>query len=71
MSKCMYRSFEELPLILTSKDVQKVLGINNNGVYELFKRPGFPAIRVSERRIIVPRDKFLEWLDNSAEARLA
>lgn len=71
MAKHNYKSFEELPLIMTTKDVQKVLGIHNNGVYELYRRPGFPSVRVSERRIIVPRDKFLEWLENSADQQLA
>lgn len=71
MAQCAYKDFSELPVIMTVKDVQNVLGIHSNNVYELVRRQGFPAVRVSERRIIVPRDRFLQWLDNSADQRLA
>ena len=71
MSECKFMNAEELPMIMTSKDVKNLLGINHNGVYELMRKPGFPAVRVSERRIIIPRDRFLEWLDSSADRRLA
>ena len=70
MAQCAYKDFEELPAIMTVKDVQKLLGIHSNNVYELVRRPGFPAVRVSERRIIIPRDRFLKWLDNSADSEL-
>ena len=71
MAQCACKDFSELPVIMTVKDVQNVLGIHSNNVYELVRRPGFPSVRVSERRIIVPRDRFLQWLDNSADSELA
>ena len=71
MSECKFMNAEDLPMIMTSKDVKNLLGINHNGVYELMRKPGFPAVRVSERRIIIPRDRFLEWLDKSADRQLA
>ena len=71
MGVCKYKDLSELPAVMTVKDVQNVLGIHSNNVYELVRKPGFPAIRVSERRIVIPRDRFLQWLDNSADAQLA
>jgi len=71
MAKCVYKNTDDLPVIMSVKDLQNVLGIHSNNVYELVKKPGFPSIRVSERRIVIPRDRFLQWLDNSADAKLA
>jgi len=71
MAVCQFRDLSDLPAIMTVQDVEKCLGIHKNGAYELIRKPGFPAVRVSERRIVIPRDRFLKWLDNSADAQLA
>lgn len=39
------------------------LGISRPIAYQLVKRSDFPAIRISERRIIVPCDALKRWLD--------
>lgn len=52
-----------LPLTLKMSDVAKILGIAEGNAYELEKHPNFPSIRIG-RRIIVPRDAFLRWLNN-------
>ena len=70
MGRCDHKNYQDLPLIMTVDELQDVLGINHNGVYELVRKPGFPAVRVSKKRIIIPRDRFLQWLDNSADASL-
>ncbi|MCI8387582.1 MAG: excisionase [Clostridiales bacterium] len=44
-----------------------MLGISRPLAYELTKRSGFPAIRISERRIIIPSDKLSEWLSREAD----
>lgn len=43
-------------------EVAAVLGISVPVAYELARRPGFPAIRVSERRIIVPARALEAWM---------
>ena len=50
---------------LQADDIKKMLHINQNAVYQLFKRPGFPAVRVSARRIVVPADAFRQWMINN------
>ena len=45
-------------------DVADLLGISRAGAYELVKEKGFPKINVVHGRIIVPRDRFFEWLDS-------
>lgn len=53
-------------LVYTVKEVAKLLGISVNSAYELMHRDDFPAIRVSERRIIVPCSALEAWLDNQS-----
>ena len=53
-------------LTLSVEEMAKALGISRPVAYELVKREGFPAVRISERRIIIPVDKLRQWL--SAEA---
>lgn len=54
-------------LAINVPELAKTLGVSRPVAYELTKREGFPAIRVSERRIIIPVNKLNEWLDREAE----
>jgi len=65
------KSFDELPVCMQVRDVANCLGISTVTAYELARHPGFPAVKVSERRIIIPRDRFLKWLDDSADMLMA
>ena len=56
-------SYDQLPLILNAEDVAKILGISKSAVYGLFHMSGFPTLRVG-KRMLVPRDRFIAWLDN-------
>ncbi len=68
MKKSRYKSFEELPLMLTVQDVADVLGIGLAHAYEVAHRKDFPTITLGSR-IIVPRDRFMEWIDRQAEKK--
>ena len=57
-----YTSYDQLPLSLRADDVAAVLGVSRAKAYTLMRAKGFPTIYVG-RRMIVPRDKFLEWMD--------
>ena len=41
-----YKSYDELPLMLSVQDVADVLGISMSGAYELVKEQGFPHLRI-------------------------
>ncbi len=56
-------SKEELPLFMTVQDVAIVMRINKTKAYELAKSEGFPSMRLG-KRIIVPKESFLEWVEN-------
>ena len=47
-------------------EMAKMLGISVPRAYDLTKREGFPAIRVSERRIIIPVDALNRWLNTES-----
>jgi len=62
MKNCKYKSFDEMPLMLSVPDVASVLGISRAGAYELVKEKGFPALSIGAR-ILIPRDKLVAWID--------
>ena len=54
--------YDELPLMLSVAEVASVLGISRAGAYELARSNSFPALKIGSR-IVVPKDKFLVWID--------
>lgn len=54
------------PAVYTVAEVAALLNINLPLTYELVKTPGFPSIRVSPRRIIIPKNAFHRWLERAA-----
>ena len=63
-------SDDELPLMLSVAEVATVLGISRAGAYELAHSDGFPALKIGSR-IVVPRDKFLAWIDAKRDSKNA
>ena len=57
-----YTSYDQLPLSLCANDIAAVLGISCANAYTLMRSKGFPTIFIG-KRMIVPRDKFIEWMD--------
>ena len=55
-------------LTLSVEEMANELGISRPVAYELIKRKGFPAIRISERRIIIPVEALRDWLNKNAGA---
>ena len=62
MKHSTYTSYDDLPLMLSVAEVAAVLGISRAGAYELAHSDGFPALKIGSR-IVVPKDKFLSWID--------
>lgn len=53
-------------LTFTVDEMAAAIGVSRPVAYELVRKEGFPAIRVSERRIIIPRDSLMRWLEKQA-----
>lgn len=60
-------SFEQLPVTLKADEVAAVLGISRANAYNLMRSEGFPTIHIG-KRMIVPRDKLIEWIDAQVSA---
>ena len=63
MKQSQYKNKDELPLFLSVMDVAKLLGISRASAYELVREENFPKLKIVQGRIIIPRDRLLEWLD--------
>ena len=66
MKKEIFKSYEELPLMLSVPEMAAALGISRAGAYELARSEGFPALRIGTR-IVVPKDKLQEWVNKQTE----
>ena len=66
MKKETFKSYEDLPLMLSVPEMATALGISRAGAYELARSEGFPALRIGTR-IVIPKDKLQEWVDKQIE----
>ena len=62
MKQTVYKSYDELPLMLSVPEVAAVLGISRAGAYELVRSDSFPALKIGSR-IVVPKEKFIGWVN--------
>ena len=69
MANQIYKSFEELPVMLTIPQVASVLSISRAGAYELAHRKNFPDMLVGSR-IVVPKDRMLAWVDRKVSEQI-
>ena len=68
MRESKFKNYDDLPLMLSVPEVAEVLGISRAGSYELVSSAGFPHMKIGNR-ILVPKDKFLRWIDNQTEVQ--
>ena len=64
MKSSIIKSKDELPMFLTVMDMAALLGISRSSAYELAAEEGFPKLKLVPGRVIIPRDRLLEWLDD-------
>ena len=62
MKRSQYQSYDELPLFLNAKMVADALGISPASGYELMREEGFPALKIGSR-VVVPKEKFIAWVE--------
>ena len=60
-------SFDQLPITLKAEQVAAVLGISRANAYTLMHSKDFPTITIG-KRMIVPKDKLLAWMDERMSA---
>ena len=62
MIESTVKNYDELPMFLNAKAVSALLGISSASCYELMHEKDFPTLRLWNR-IVVPRDKLIEWIN--------
>jgi excisionase family DNA binding protein len=50
-------------LVLTPEEVRQLLNISRSVLYSALARGIIPSIRISPRKIIIPKHTFMRWLD--------
>ena len=55
------KNYDDLPLVLNMKDIQKILGISRTTAYQLVHEDGFPAFR-SGNRIKISKEALFQWM---------
>ena len=63
-----YTNIDELPACLTVPEMAAYMRISEPIAYQLVHRKDFPAVRVGNRRYIVPKDRLLEWMSRPESA---
>lgn len=61
MKPSIYKSYDELPLILNMKQLSELLGISNASAYELVQEEDFPSLRIG-KRIVIPKEEVRRWI---------
>lgn len=65
------KDFNELPAALSVwPGLGQALGVSRATAYQLIKVPGFPCLRVSPRKIVIPKDRLIKYLEEKAEVGL-
>ena len=61
MKRNKFKSYDDLPLMLSVPELTDVLGISRASAYELVKSKGFPALYIGNR-IVIPKDNLIAWI---------
>lgn len=61
MKESVYKSYDELPLMLNAETLAKVFGIAPSSAYELMHEEGFPTVKIGNR-LVIPKEDFITWV---------
>ena len=64
MKRNKFKSYDDLPLMLSVPELTDVLGISRASAYELVKRKDFPALHIGNR-IVIPKEELIAWIRRS------
>ena len=59
-----FRSNDELPLVMSAKDVAGYLHISRSYAYQVMNIKEFPSVRIGKRNIVT-KEHFLNWIENA------
>lgn len=65
----MQKTINEKKDYFSPDEAAEKLGVAKSTVYSLCHRKGFPAVRISPRRIVIPAEALSEWMKEQAYMR--
>ena len=68
----MHQQHHDLPQkpCLDANDIATYLGISKSLAYALLHRSDFPHIVINEKRLVCPREYFIEWVDQQIKGNM-
>lgn len=63
----MYKNYDDLPGVLSVKELKDYLKISRVGAYQLLHRDDFPTLHVASR-LLVAKDNFVDQISNYLDA---
>lgn len=66
MDQLVYTHYDQLPLSLRASDVAAVLSISRANAYNLLRRDDFPTLHIG-KRMVVPKDRFIQWIEKNTQ----
>ncbi|EPY2275033.1 hypothetical protein ACXAUS_003955 [Clostridium sporogenes] len=60
-------NYNELPMLLESKDLENIFNIDMKLVREIIKLNEFPKLRISEHKIKIPKILLIKWIKKNKE----
>lgn len=60
-----FNTNDELPLTMNAKDVAGYLNISLSCAYQVMNPKSFPAVKIG-KRLIITKEHFLDWLQNTS-----
>lgn len=61
MTKKEYKSYDDLPVFISPKELAEILGIDLSNIYELLRHKTIPHVKIGSRYVI-PKEDFLRWI---------
>lgn len=62
----LYKSYDELPIMLSVPELAGVLGISRAGAYDLTRQADSPSFKIGTR-ILVPKEKLKTWVEEQIQ----
>ena len=53
--------------VYTVQEAADAIGISASQMYQVIRIKGFPVVRISDKVLRIPKEKFWKWLDERAE----
>ena len=66
MKVSQFKTYDDLPLFLNAETVAQALGVAPSSAYELMHESDFPILKVGSR-MVVPKEKFIQWVEQHTQ----